>query len=273
MYQVKIGHQTFDKIPSSLEEVSFSRFLKFLTIDKDNPIEKLHWALDCEPSFERTSVTAGQIAKVLQVVQPVIDEMYWFSEGYTDGPTSASVNILRYDVPLQVGLLNELPYWAYVVAKHVLKEEGKKESYDPMHRFPQLIAHYLYSSITKQQYDEAKAEVFTEVISASPMLPCIQIGLFLVAETYRLIKVELSEFSGPVDEAIIEAGVEIFEKYGDVNNLDTLSMGDVTKWNDIKALDRGTVYTKLSKLKDTTIFQKAYTEILNREAKRNGYKH
>jgi hypothetical protein len=270
MYQIKINNQTFDRIPSALDEVSFERFLKFLAIDQDNPIEKLQWALDCDPSLDNTPVIASQITKVFQMIQPVMDEMYWFSESYTDVDAPTSINLLGYNVHLQGGLLNELPYWAYVVAKHVLKEESKREVYNPLHRLPQVIAHYLYAAINKQSYDEVKAEDFAEIIRASPVEPCLHIGLFLLANTNRLTGIELSEFSGPVDDAIIGAGVEVFEKYGDVNNLDTLSMGDVTKWNDIKAIDRGTVYTKLSKLKDTSIFQKAYTEILNREAKRKG---
>jgi hypothetical protein len=268
MYQIKINGQTFDGIPSSIDEVSFERYLKFLQIDKDNPVEKLRWALDCEPAFENTPVITSQIAKVFQLIQPAIDEIYWFSESYTDAETSSVVNLLGYDVLLQSTLLNELPYWGYVVAKHVLKEESKRSVYNPIDRFPQVIAHYLYSAITKHSYDEVKAEEFAEIIKSSPMVPCIQIGTFLLAETDRLYGVELTEFSGPVDDALLEAGIEIFEKYGDVNNLDTLSGGDVTKWNAVKAIDRATVYTKLAKKKDESIFGKAYTEIMNREAKR-----
>lgn len=50
--------------------------------------------------------------------------------------------------------------------------------------------------------------------------------------------------------------------------METLSMGDVTKWNDIKAIDRGTIYAKLALNRDKNIFEKAYREILHRESKR-----
>lgn len=50
--------------------------------------------------------------------------------------------------------------------------------------------------------------------------------------------------------------------------METLSGGDVTKWNEIKAIDRGTIYVKLSLNRDKNIFEKAYRDILKNESKR-----
>lgn len=60
----------------------------------------------------------------------------------------------------------------------------------------------------------------------------------------------------------------MFEKYADVNNLEALSLGDLTRWDSIKAIDRGTVYTKLALNRDKNKFQKAYNKLLADESKR-----
>lgn len=46
-------------------------------------------------------------------------------------------------------------------------------------------------------------------------------------------------------------------------------MGDVTKWNAIKQVDRGTIYVKLSMNRDKNKFEKAIREIMQRESKRS----
>ena len=60
----------------------------------------------------------------------------------------------------------------------------------------------------------------------------------------------------------------MFEKYADVNNLEALSLGDITKWDYIKTIERGAVYTKLALNRDKNIFQKAYNKLLADESKR-----
>lgn len=49
--------------------------------------------------------------------------------------------------------------------------------------------------------------------------------------------------------------------------METLSLGDVTKWNAIKAVDRGTIYTKLSLNRDKNSFEKALREIMKVRSK------
>lgn len=52
-----------------------------------------------------------------------------------------------------------------------------------------------------------------------------------------------------------------------MNNLETLSLGDVTKWEAIKGIDRGTIYAKLSFNKDRNIFEKELRAITLRDSK------
>lgn len=80
--------------------------------------------------------------------------------------------------------------------------------------------------------------------------------------------VEQKQFENEIEASHVEAGIEIFNKYGDMNNLETLSLGDVTKWEGIKAIDRGTIYAKLMFNKDRHEFQRKLNEILKDEYKR-----
>jgi hypothetical protein len=91
---------------------------------------------------------------------------------------------------------------------------------------------------------------------------------FFFEETSRLTAIEQAEITDDVDANIVAAGIEIFEKYGDVNQLESLSQGDVTRWKDIKALDRGTAFVKLRLIKDKNIFEKAYSALMQAEARR-----
>jgi len=53
-----------------------------------------------------------------------------------------------------------------------------------------------------------------------------------------------------------------------MNNLESLSLGDVTKWEAIKGVDRGTIYAKLLFNKDKHEFQRKLNEIMKNEHKR-----
>lgn len=57
------------------------------------------------------------------------------------------------------------------------------------------------------------------------------------------------------------AGIDIFEKYGGVNQLESLSGGDVTKWESLKAIDLITIFTKLRINRDREIFGEKLRQI------------
>lgn len=92
-------------------------------------------------------------------------------------------------------------------------------------------------------------------------------GQFFFVETEKLIEVEVIEFNHEPDIDQVEAGVSMFEKYSDVNSLESLSGGDVTKWNAIKAIPRSEIFIKLLINRDKHKFDKALREIVMRNSK------
>lgn len=65
----------------------------------------------------------------------------------------------------------------------------------------------------------------------------------------------------------LEAGIDKFGIYGDINTLESLSGGDVTKWESIKAIDRATIFIKRRIDKDKTLYERALREIAVRNSK------
>ncbi len=70
----------------------------------------------------------------------------------------------------------------------------------------------------------------------------------------------------------IEAGIEVFSKYGPVNTLETLAGGDVLRWEEVKGLSYDTVYIKQLLNKDRREFEKKYRELSLEAAKNNDNK-
>lgn len=57
------------------------------------------------------------------------------------------------------------------------------------------------------------------------------------------------------------AGIEVFERYGAINVLETLSGGDVLKWETVKGLSYEVVYVKLCLNRDKAEYEKKYREL------------
>ena len=60
----------------------------------------------------------------------------------------------------------------------------------------------------------------------------------------------------------VEAGIQSFDLYGAANVLETLSGGDVLKWEDVKGLSYDTVYVKLLMNRDKREYEKNYRRLI-----------
>ena len=65
----------------------------------------------------------------------------------------------------------------------------------------------------------------------------------------------------------VDAGIEVFNQYGALNTLETLSGGDILKYELVKGLMYDEVYTKLLMNKDKRIFEKNYRDIVTENSK------
>lgn len=187
MYQIKIDGQVFDRIPASIDDVSIGRFVRFRNFDHKNDYQMLCWALDSQTTnFKHTQEVENQLAKVFQLIEPVRKEIYAFMKDQSKFDVPDSIDVMGYDVKLKKGLLNDLPYWPYVVTKKIILDEKSRSTSENDYkslltdRIPEIIAHYLYSEVTKSPYSEAKAGEFVEIVNDLPMKQCIQLGNFFL---------------------------------------------------------------------------------------------
>lgn len=184
MYSIKINGITYDKVPSSIEDVSIGRFIKFRNFLHSDPLELICWALDARPIFPHTDTIENELGKLLGLINPVVDEIYAFMKSQDRIKTPDTISVMGYDVKLKKGLLNDLPYWPYVVTKNIIMQERVKDPFDTTDRIPEVLAHYLYTAVTKNEYNEAKANEFVEVVNDIAMVPAIQLSnFFLLKQT------------------------------------------------------------------------------------------
>ena len=90
---------------------------------------------------------------------------------------------------------------------------------------------------------------------------------FFFEQTEKFERLEAKEFPSDPDPDHVEAGIESLTKFGPINILESLSNGDVTKWESIKGIDLGTIFTKLRLNRDKSEFQRKLAEILRNKNK------
>ncbi len=179
-YRAKINGVPYDKIPQTHNDVSLRRFLAFRNIVSGDPIQLINWGLDESPNFEEKRDTPKELASLFALLDPVADGIYSFMESKGKNTDPGEITVMDVTLKLKNGFLDELPYWPYVITKRIIGEEMEKKPFDPTDRYPEIIAHYLYTAITGMPYDEAKADTFKEVILDCPYTTCIQLGNFFL---------------------------------------------------------------------------------------------
>lgn len=196
MYSVKINGISYDNVPSSIDDVTIGRFIKFRDVIKTNPLELIYWAIDCKPAFTHTDTVEKELAGLLSLIDPVSKAIFAFIKANDTIDPPETIEVLGCEVKIKKGLLNDLPYWPYVVTKNIIIQEAKKEPFDPTDRIPEVLAHYLYSIVTKSEYSEAKANEFVEVVNDIAMVPAIKLGNFFLwkhRDLFPLNKQSLSQ--------------------------------------------------------------------------------
>ena len=195
MYQVKINDVNYD-VPQSIEDVTIGNFIKFRNTPHTDELQVLYWAIGAKPIFRHTDTIEAELSNVFALFNPVKDEIYAFLKSVDKMKVPDTIEVLGVTVNIKQGLLNDLPYWPYVVTKNIVLQEGKKDPFDPTDRMPEVLAHYLYSVVTKSPYDEAKANDFIEVANDINMVPAIQLANFFLlrhSDLFPLSKKSLAE--------------------------------------------------------------------------------
>lgn len=103
----------------------------------------------------------------------------------------------------------------------------------------------------------------------------VSLGLFQYAAFFHYIceqielicNIEKKALEVELDQASIDAGVEVFEKFGSLLQIDKLAGGDVAKYDNVRALPYEYCLTKLALNATEYNFNKTRTDIITRNAK------
>jgi hypothetical protein len=186
MYSVVINNQIFDRIPSSLQEVSIGRFIKLRNTDPYSITQVIRWAVDCDINFPSATEVEKKYGGILKLVDPVLKQIQEFMNSEEKDSMPDVLDVLGHKVKITTEFLNSIPPWSYLFSKRFMNTEATKVPFDPTDRVPEVLAHYLFSEITQTQYDETKADVLIYAINQMEMKPCIQFGSFFLRKVIAL---------------------------------------------------------------------------------------
>lgn len=180
MYQIKLTGINY-KIPQSIDEITLGRLIKFRQIGDDYS-KFLFWGIDAEPHL--TEENEFEVTQAMSLISSLSTEIYEFFNSKEKLQLPESITVLGEEINLTKSIINDLPYWGYERAKQVVIKHGKiyqdTDVFDPTDDIPSILAHYLYSLVTKKKYGEPEAENFIAVINDMPMKEAIQLGGFFL---------------------------------------------------------------------------------------------
>lgn len=179
MVDIKINGISY-AIPVTIEDVTIGKFIELRSIERTD-LNVIHWAIGANPIFKETKTINNELSNVIALTNKVVIDIIDFMSSDKVLNVPKSIDVMGYDVQLKNGLLDSLPYWPYEVVKTIIANEGKKETFDPTDQYPRIIGHYLYEAVTKNPYDESKAEEFINDVAVNvSMTQAIQLGNFFL---------------------------------------------------------------------------------------------
>jgi len=203
MLKIKLQGKPYS-IPNSIDDVSIGKFIELRNIDPSDHLAILHWALNDTPFIKEEGNIEQELANIFTLIQPTITEIYAFMNNKAKYDMPKTIEVLGSTVKIKGGLLNELPYWAYVVTKSIVIKNVGNDTFDPTDDIPRVLAHYLYKYVTGNDYTETRAEEFIDVVNDIPMKQAIQLGNFFLKKHQSLFPLNKSNSKGILSQTILK---------------------------------------------------------------------
>lgn len=191
MYSFTLNKKAYF-IPSAASELTLGQFVNIKALEPDDELGLLTILMGEEPQANVTNERdAKQLGKQLQNTYALIDMLakdlqHCLSSGVLL-VVPKRFEVLGLTIEVKEDLMRSLPYWGYVHTREViLSKQGMNEEFDATNDIAEIIAHNLYCLVTKNAYNEAKAEEFKEVILQCNFIQCMQLGNFFLIQQKRL---------------------------------------------------------------------------------------
>lgn len=179
-------------IPSSASELTLGQFVAINKLEPDDELGLLTILMGETPVINvQNDRDAKNIGIELQNAYTLIDMLTkdlsnCISSGVLLVPPKR-FDVIGMEVVVKEDLMRSLPYWGFVHTREViLSKQGKNETFNATGDIAGILAHNLYALVTKNAYNEAKAEEFIEVILQCNFIQCMQLGNFFLIQQKRL---------------------------------------------------------------------------------------
>lgn len=239
------------KLPSNWMDIGLSQYDKVLEV-KDNQVKLISIITGLsESEVSRLSVES---ANLLTAVLKFLETPFVLSD--YENPKTININGIVINPLIDI---KEKSLYQKMQLQTLLEEKD----FNIDKNISTILELYLQPLCTGKKYSTLETEYFKKLIyERIGIVDAHLLVAYYIGQLGEILETEKNTLDRKPTSEQRRAGIERFNKYGMFNIVDALAKGDVLKWEQVLELDYNTVYLKLLKEKDESIFQEAYTKIM-----------
>lgn len=177
---IKISGEIFH-IPF-FEELSIKHLIELRKISSFKPLDLMSWAFGRTPELNDSKTSKTEIVNSIALIHNLIEQITeWLKSGECL-LAPESVEIMGVKVIIKPDMIYNLPWWGSERTRSVISQVNDNDYTDFI---PEVIAHYLYSIVTKSNYDEDKADDFIDIINEMKLTEAVRLGNFFLLKQLK----------------------------------------------------------------------------------------
>lgn len=177
---IKISGEIFH-IPL-FSELTIKHLIDLRKISSVKPLELMIWAFGKEPELNDSKTSKTEVTNAINLIHNLIEEITAWLESGECLLAPESVEIMGVKVVIKPDMIYNLPWWGSERTRSVISQVKDNDYTDFI---PEVIAHYLYSIVTKSNYDEDKADDFIDIINEMKLTEAVRLGNFFLLKQLK----------------------------------------------------------------------------------------
>ena len=239
------------RLPSNWRDIGLSQYDKIMEV-ADNQIKLISVITGLSES--EVSRLSAESANLLTAILKFLETPFKLNE--YDNPKEIRINGLTINPLFDI---KEKSLYQKMQLQTLLEEKD----FNIDKNISTILELYLQPLCTSKKYSTLETEHVKKLIYESiGIVDAHLLAAYYIGQLGEILETEKNTLDRKPTGEQRRAGIERFNKYGMFNIVDALAKGDVLKWEQVLELDYNTVYLKLLKEKDESIFQEAYTKIM-----------
>jgi len=131
-----------------------------------------------------------------------------------------------------------------------------------------MAAVYLQPYVDGGKFDADRIQQTEDKLLQMPVAECYPVIMHIAKGLYDILEYESKMPTPTISAEQRQAGIDKFKILGDFNIIDQLAQGDVTKYEEVLAIEYNVIRNKLLRMNLSSIFEKTYSTILNAKSRR-----